>query len=167
MLIIGSKKSIESQQLKKEAEKRNHYLKIMPLNQLILGFQKNLFVSTKKGRDISEFDAILFRAISRHIVEAKIIARYMKNKNKIVIDDILAKSNYDYHKFLMHTKLKELALTAARAAEIEFAGLDIMPDKNGRLKVLEINRSPQFKRFSQVTGINVAEEVIKYIEKKR
>jgi len=58
MLIIGSKKSIESQQLKKEAEKRNHYLKIMPLNQLILGFQKNLFVSTKKGRDISEFDAI-------------------------------------------------------------------------------------------------------------
>src|SRR3990167_4448041 len=293
ILLIGSKKSPESQQLKKEAEKRSHYLKIIPLNQLILSFRQNLFVFTKEGRDISEFDAILFRAINRHIVEAKIIAEYMKNRNKIVIDDILAGSNYDHHKFLMHTKLKEenipqpitylplglnalkktlekiepplvvkhlkemrgryvfrfdaqkevldffsrnkkewlglprgkagryliqewypakkyyrvlilgeealgamerlsllcknrpkiplaerskkikltkklkeLALTAARTAGIEFAGVDIMPDKNGQLRVLEINRSPQFKRFSQITGLNVAKKVIKYIESK-
>ena len=62
--------------------------------------------------------------------------------------------------------LKKLSLAATKALGIELAGLDIMPDRGGQLRVLEINRSPRFKRFTQVTGTNVAEEVIKYIEKK-
>lgn len=251
-----------------------------------MGIQKNFIVFTEKNKDISEFDAVIFRAINRHITEAKIIAKYMRDKNKIIIDEILAKNDYDFHKFLMHIKLKnknipqpttylplgfnilkkilekikpplvvkhlkkmhgrdvfrfntrkkvldffsknkkqrpdryliqkwyparsyyrvlvldgkvlgaierisllcenkpkiplaerskktvlteklkKISLLAARAAEIEFGGLDIMPDKKDRLKILEINRSPKFKRFSQVTGINVAEKVIEYIENK-
>lgn len=284
ILIIGSRKSIESQQLKKEAEKRGHLTKIIPLRELIFGGQKSLIILTKENKDIKEFEAVLFRAISRHIIEAKIVAKYIQEAGKIVIDEILAQGNYDYHKFLMHNKmwqrnipqpatylplnlnslkiilerikpplivkhikemhgrnvfrfdskkevlnffeqnkkqrigryliqewypskkyyrvlvlnkkvlgamerlslqcknrpkiplsqrskktkltltLKNLALKAAQATNIEFAGLDIMPDQKGQWRVLEVNRSPQFKRFTQVTGINVAEEVIKYIE---
>ena len=66
----------------------------------------------------------------------------------------------------LSTALKKISLEATQASGIELAGLDIMPDKKGQLRVLEINRSPQFKRFTQVIGLNVAEEIIEYIEKK-
>jgi ribosomal protein S6--L-glutamate ligase len=286
ILIIGSKKSTESQLLKKKAEERGHMVEIIPLRELICGGQKNLVILTKEKKDIRKFEAVLFRAINQHVIEAKIVAQYMQEAGKIVIDEILAQGNYDYHKFLMHTKmwqknipqpatyfplnlnglkiileqikpplivkhikemrgrhnfrldtkkevldfftqnkkqrlscyliqewhpsqcyyrtlvlgnkvlgamerlslhcqnrpkiplnkrskkadlsptLKELSLQATQALGIEFAGLDIIPDKGGQWRVLEINRSPRFKRFTQVTGVNVAEEVIKYIERK-
>ncbi|GAI40639.1 unnamed protein product, partial [marine sediment metagenome] len=69
-------------------------------------------------------------------------------------------------KAVLSPALKKISLQTAQTLGIELAGLDIMPDKKGQLRVLEINRSPKFKRFTQVTGLNVAEEVIKYIEKK-
>jgi len=284
ILIIGSTKSKESKLLKEEADKRNHSVEIIPLSKLIFKGQKKLMIFTPNGLDIKNFEAILFRAISKHVIEAKIIARYMKDKKRIVIDEILAKCNYEYHKFFMHSQLwtknipqpytffalnlntikkavdelnppfivkhikemhgqgnfrfdsqeqllnffknknhlgkyliqewysskyyyrtiilgnkvlgaierlslhcknrpkiplnqrskkaslsadlEKISLKTAKAMDIEFAGLDIMPDNKGNLYLLEINRSPQFKRFSQVTGLNIAEETIKYIEGK-
>ncbi len=284
IIIIGSRKVIESKLLKGEAEKRNHHLKIVPLTRLIFKGDKKLSILLPNKQELSSFDAILFRAINKHIIEAKIIAKYMRNNKRIIIDEILARGNYDYHKFLMHSKLweakipqpktfyplnlkkvkyalkdlktpiiikhikemkgrsvfrfdtkkealnffiknkkyhyliqewypskkyyrvlvlgnkafgaierlslkckkrpkillekrskkteltsllKNLALRAAKATGIEFAGVDIMPNQKDKLSVLEVNRSPQFKRFMKVTGINVAEEIIKYIEKKK
>lgn len=284
ILIIGSDKSKESQILKEAALKRGHQLKIIPLAKLIFQGQENLVITTPAGLDIKNFEAILFRAISRHIIEAKIVAQYMGDNKRKVIDEILAQGNYEYHKFFMHSRLwtkqipqpttffilnsanlkevarkikppfiikhikemrgrsnfrfdsqeelfnffkkkerlgyyliqewypakyyyrtlvlgnkvlgamerlslhcqdrpeisliqrskkaslsadlKKISLAAAKALGIELAGLDIMPDPEGQLRILEINRSPQFKRFSQVTGLKVAEEIIKYIEKK-
>jgi ribosomal protein S6--L-glutamate ligase len=285
ILIIGSSKSKESQSLKQEGEKRNHQVKIISISNLIFSGREKLSIHTKEGLNIADFEAILFRAISRHIIEAKIIARYMKDKQRVVIDEILAGDNYEYHKLFMHSRLwaknipqpltfqifnlkeakkaikkvraplivkhiKEMhgrsnfrfdsekqafeffrqnkkrlgnyliqewypskyyyrtlvlgakalgamerlsfhcqnrpsiplsqrskkaelssalgkiSLRTTQALNIELAGLDIMPDKKGQLRILEINRSPQFKRFSQVTGINVAEKIIKYIEQK-
>lgn len=284
ILIIGSPKSKESQLLKKEAIKRNHSVKIIPLSKLVFSGQKTLSIVTPKGMDIKNFEAVLFRAINQHIIEAKIVAQYMQDNKRKVIDKILANGNYEYHKFFMHSRLwakyipqpltffafdlkgieeitkkikppfivkhikemhgqsnfrfdskkqlldffkkknhlgyyliqewypakyyyrtlvlgnkvlgamerlslhcqnrpkiplsqrskkaslsadlEKFSLAAAKALEIELAGLDIMPDKKGQLRVLEINRSPKFKRFTQVTEINVAEEVIKYIERK-
>lgn len=286
LLIIGTKKSEESQLLKKEAEKRDHSVEIASLTSLIFSNGKKQSILTKDGKDINEFDAVLFRAINQHIIEAKIVAKYMKERQKTVVDEILAQGDYEYNKLFMHSKLwtkhipqpltlqafnlkniervfkkikaplmvkhakemhgrsvfrfdskkealnffkenkekrlgcyliqewypskhyyrtlvlenrvlgamkrlslkcknrpkiplnqrskkaeltpglKKLSLKTVRALGIELAGLDIMPDKNGELKVLEINRSPQFKRFSQITGVNVAEEIIKYLEQK-
>lgn len=284
ILIIGSDQSKESQLLREEAEKRNHSLTVIPLSKLIFGGRKNLSITTPTGQDIKGFEAILFRAISRHITEAKIVAQYLVNNQRPIVDQILAKGNYEYHKFFMHSRLwakqipqpttffvlnptslkaavqkikppfivkhikemhgrsnfrfdsqkeldsffqkkerlgqfiiqewypskhyyrilvlgnrvlgamkrlslhcqdrpkiplsqrsekanlsmelEKISLATTKAMEIELAGLDIMPDPKGQLKILEINRSPQFRRFSQVTGIKVAEEIIKYLEKK-
>jgi len=284
ILIIGSPKSKESQLLKEAAIKRNHSIKIVSLAKLIFSGQQSLSITTPAGLDIKNFEAVLFRAISRHIIEAKIVAQYMKDNERKVIDEILAQGNYEYHKFFMHSRLwtkqvpqpttffifnqadlkevaqkikppfivkhikemhgrsnfrfdsqeelfdffekkerlgcyiiqewypdkyyyrtlvlgnkvlgamerlslhcqdrpniplaqrskkaslspalKKISLEATRALGIELAGLDIMPDKKGQLQVLEINRSPKFKRFTQVIGLNVAEEIIKYIEEK-
>lgn len=286
LLIIGSPQSHESQLLKKEAEKKDHSAEIIPLSKLIFAGQNKLLITTLKDLDIECFDAVLFRAINRHITEAKIIAQYMNDRKKIVIDKVLANDNYYFHKFFMHhrlwlknipqpvtyyafdlegiqtviqklkppvivkhikgmhgrsifrfdtqqavldffktprtkrlgsyiiqewypceyyyrtlvlnnkvlgamervslfnqnqskiplsqrskkaepfTALKELSLKTARALKIELAGLDIMPDRDGVLRVLEINRSPKFERFTQITGINVSEKIIKYLEQK-
>ncbi len=284
ILIIGSNKSKESQLLKEAALKRGHQLEIVPLAKLIFQGQENLAITTPANQDIKNFEAILFRAISQHIIEAKIVAQYMEDNKRKVIDEILAQGNYEYHKFFMHSRLwakqipqpttffilnsanlkkavqkikppfiikhikemhgrsnfrfdsqeelfnffkkeeqldryliqewypakyyyrtlvlgnkvlgamerlslhcqdrpkiplsqrakkfslspalKKISLEATQALGIELAGLDIMPDKKGQLRILEINRSPQFKRFDQVTGLNVAKEIIKYIEKK-
>ena len=286
ILIIGSVKSKESQLLKEAAAKRNHSAVIIPLTKLIFLGKEDLIITTPAGLDIKNFEAVLFRAISQHIIEAKIVAKYMEDKKRIVIDEILAKGNYEYHKFFMHSRLwakripqpttffilnsanlreaarkikppfvvkhikemhgqsnfrfdskeqlfnffkeknkkrlgyyliqewypakyyyrtlvlgnrvlgamerlslhcqnrpniplnqrskkailslalKKISLQASQALDIELAGLDIMPDSKGQLRVLEINRSPQFKRFSQVIGLNVAEKIIKYIEEK-
>lgn len=284
ILIIGSAKSKESQLLKEAAVKRNHSAAIIPLSKLILKGQQSLSITTPAGLDIKNFEAVLFRAINQHIIEAKIVAQYMKDKKRTVIDEILAKGNYEYHKFFMHSRLwaenipqpltffvfnldnlkraiqklkppfivkhikemhgqsnfrfdskkqlfkffkkekrlasyliqewypskyyyrtlvlgnrvlgamerlslhcldrpsiplsqrskkaalspalKKISLQTTQTLGIELAGLDIMPASKGQLRVLEINRSPRFKRFTQVTGLNVAEEIVKYIEEK-
>lgn len=287
LLIIGSPQVKESQLLKQEAIKRNHLAEIIPLSKLVFGGKKILSIITLKGIDIKNFDAVLFRAINRHTIEAEIVAQYMKNGKKTVIDEILSKGNYRFHKFFMHSRLwaknipqpptfyainsngikqitqiikppfivkhlkemhgrntfrfnsekevidflkapgkkrqgnfliqewypskyyyrtivlgdkvlgvikrlslfcksrpeiplnqrsektnlsadlENLSLKSAKAVGIELAGIDIMPDKEGNLRILEINRSPKFRRFTKVTGINAAEEIIKYIEGKR
>ncbi|MFH1461182.1 MAG: hypothetical protein ABIF84_02060 [Patescibacteria group bacterium] len=284
LLIIGSPRSKESQLLKEASEKRSHLVKIIPIAELIFKGEKTLSIRARQGLDIKNFEAVLFRAINRHIIEAKIIAQYMKDKKRVVVDEVLANGNYECHKFFTHSRLwakqifqpttffifnpvnlkevvrkikppfivkhikgmrgrsnfrfnsqkelfdffkkkerlgryliqewypakyyyrtlvlgskvlgamkrlslhcqdrpkiplsqrskkarlsdglKKISLRTAKAMKIELAGLDIMPDSHGRLRVLEINRSPQFRRFSRVTGIEVAEEIIKYLEKK-
>jgi len=283
-LIVGSLKSEESQLLKKEAEKRSHSVEIFSLSKMTFSGQGNLSITLPDGRDVKDFEAVLFRAINRHIIEAKIVAQYLAGHQRIVLDRVLAQGKYENHKFFTHSRLwakqipqpttffvlspinlkeavrkikppfivkhikemrgrdnfrfdsqeelfnffkkkerfglyliqewypakyyyrtlvlgnkvlgamkrlslhcqnrpriplsqrskktglpadlKNISLKTAHALEIELAGLDIMPDPQGQLRILEINRSPQFKRFSQVTGINAAEEIIKYIEKK-
>ncbi|MBT5338500.1 hypothetical protein HN858_02775 [Candidatus Falkowbacteria bacterium] len=59
--------------------------------------------------------------------------------------------------------LKILALKAAKATNTDIAGVDIIKDGDD-LKLLEVNRSPKFKRFTKITKINVAEQIVKYLE---
>jgi glutathione synthase/RimK-type ligase-like ATP-grasp enzyme len=60
-------------------------------------------------------------------------------------------------------ELSELALSAARATHADIAGVDIIVE-NGEPKLLEVNRSPKFKRFTKVVGLNVASEIVGYLE---
>ncbi|PIR93726.1 hypothetical protein COT97_05160 [Candidatus Falkowbacteria bacterium CG10_big_fil_rev_8_21_14_0_10_39_11] len=68
------------------------------------------------------------------------------------------------HKSELTMELKRLALKAAKATNTDIAGVDIIYDGD-KPYVLEVNRSPQFKRFTQVVGVNVAGEIIDYLEK--
>lgn len=61
-------------------------------------------------------------------------------------------------------EMKELALRAARVLEYEVAGVDIIYYRQ-KPYILEVNRTPQFKGFNEALNINVAEEIIKYLEK--
>lgn len=47
----------------------------------------------------------------------------------------------------------------AKFPELDFVGVDLAVLNDGSFAIIEINRSPQFKGFYKVTGINLAEKV--------
>lgn len=57
----------------------------------------------------------------------------------------------------------EAAIAAAAACCLEFGGIDLMKDRGGRWRVLEVNRACQFKGFEKATGVNVAKAVISHL----
>lgn len=46
-----------------------------------------------------------------------------------------------------------------RAPELDMVGIDMARTANGELKVLEVNRSPGFAKFHELTGFNLAQEL--------
>ncbi len=56
------------------------------------------------------------------------------------------------------------ALKAAKAMGLGIAGVDLLQSNKGPL-VLEVNSSPGLEGIETATGINVAQEIIKYVER--
>ncbi len=57
----------------------------------------------------------------------------------------------------------QIALDAARAFDLEIAGVDVIRSRRGPL-VLEVNANPGFESLAEVTGIDIASEIIAYAE---
>jgi ribosomal protein S6--L-glutamate ligase len=60
-----------------------------------------------------------------------------------------------------------LAARAARAVGAEVAGVDVLPDRDGKPWLLEVNAVPGWKALAAVTGVDVAAEVIRYVRRTR
>ncbi len=67
--------------------------------------------------------------------------------------------------FKLTKEISDIAVKASKSASIEISGVDLA-FYNGKWFVLETNRSPKFKAFESITGINAAEKIVKYLEKK-
>lgn len=59
---------------------------------------------------------------------------------------------------------KHLAVRAAKAIGLQVAGVDVIQTKHGPA-VMEVNANPGFEALEKVTGVNVAEAIIKYARK--
>ncbi len=58
----------------------------------------------------------------------------------------------------------EKAIKAAKACGIEVAGVDVVFKEGEKEPYFwEVNRAPNYTRFEEVTGINVAEEIVSYL----
>lgn len=57
-----------------------------------------------------------------------------------------------------------LCLQAAQAVETDYAGVDLLPGTNGRLYLLEVNSIPGWKGLQSVSPVNIASELIGYLE---
>lgn len=58
-------------------------------------------------------------------------------------------------------EMKQLAKSAKEAVGYEIAGVDLIQNKeNGKWYILEINRTPEFKKFTKATGIGALSEII-------
>jgi len=58
----------------------------------------------------------------------------------------------------------ETALIAARSMGLGVAGVDMLQSKDGPL-VLEVNSSPGLEGIEKATGTNIAEKIIRYVER--
>ncbi len=61
-------------------------------------------------------------------------------------------------------KIKQIALRAAKIAQLSVAGVDIvLRDPDQKPFIFEVNRAPQFKGFMRATGINVPLKLAEYL----
>jgi RimK family alpha-L-glutamate ligase len=58
----------------------------------------------------------------------------------------------------------ELGVRAARAVGAGYAGVDLLPARDGRLLVLEVNGIPGWKGVQQATGVDVPAAVVRHLE---
>lgn len=61
------------------------------------------------------------------------------------------------------TELAHLARRAAAAVGATVAGVDLLPARDGRLYAIEVNAVPGWKALGEVTGIDVAERVLRVV----
>lgn len=59
----------------------------------------------------------------------------------------------------MEDRLEALALAAVAAVGADFAGVDIVPDSEGKLFVLEVNSMPAWSGLQSVVQINIADAI--------
>ncbi len=58
---------------------------------------------------------------------------------------------------------EQLALAAADALGAPVAGVDLLPDREGRWYVLEVNAVPGWRALAPVSGIDVAAEIVRFL----
>ncbi len=61
-------------------------------------------------------------------------------------------------------KEQEIALNAAKYLGLGVAGVDLLRSKKGPL-LIEVNASPGLKGIEEATGVNIAKEIIQFVEK--
>ncbi len=58
----------------------------------------------------------------------------------------------------------KLAVEAARACGIKIAGVDLVYEKGNEVPLFwEVNKTPNYSRFAQVTGIDVPREIVRHL----
>jgi len=62
----------------------------------------------------------------------------------------------------LNPTLSKLALQSSRALGLEISGCDMILQKNGSPKVIEVNYSPGFSGLEDATGTDIAKQIIHY-----
>jgi RimK family alpha-L-glutamate ligase len=60
-----------------------------------------------------------------------------------------------------------LCLRAAQCVGAEYAGIDLLPARDGRQYILEVNGIPGWQGLQTTTDLNIAEEIVAYLENPR
>jgi len=60
----------------------------------------------------------------------------------------------------------ELAVRAARAVGADYAGVDLLPARDGRILVLEVNGIPGWKGVQGATGVDVPAAIVAQLERR-
>ena len=62
------------------------------------------------------------------------------------------------------SKERSIAVRAAKAMGLQVAGVDLLQSKRGPV-VIEVNSSPGLEGIEKTTGIDVASQIVMYVEK--
>ena len=64
-------------------------------------------------------------------------------------------------------EIEQVALRAAAAVGADYAGVDVLPARDGSLYVLEVNGIPGWEGLQQATGLDVAAAIVEHLERVR
>lgn len=92
-VIIGSTLSENSKDLEKEINLRGHKVDFLKFSDIVFEYNSKLqnFDIKKGGVSLLEFDVFIFRGYNKSFVEAQILAKWLVDNKKIVIDEFLSK----------------------------------------------------------------------------
>jgi RimK family alpha-L-glutamate ligase len=68
------------------------------------------------------------------------------------------------HRVTLSADHCDLAIRAAAAVGADYAGVDLLPSRDGRMFVLEVNGIPGWQGLQQATGIDVAAAITRQLE---
>jgi len=107
--ILGSPETFESYKLQEEGQRRGHQIERIDFSDLVfLAGPKVKFLY--KQKNLTNFDAAIFRGLTKHVSQALILAEYLFLAKKIVVDERLAKSRYIESKFSSLVKFSRAGL---------------------------------------------------------
>ncbi|SOD95486.1 30S ribosomal protein S6--L-glutamate ligase [Spirosoma fluviale] len=111
------------------------------------------FVAEAKGSDIRAFvvGGRVVGAIKRQGLEGEFRSNIHRGGNAMTVT--------------LTPDEEQTAVAAARALGLKVAGVDMLPSDRGPL-VLEVNSSPGLEGIEKATGVDIAAEIIAYIEEK-
>lgn len=67
--------------------------------------------------------------------------------------------------FTLTPELESISLAASHALGLDIAGVDILIDRGGRPRVIEVNYAPGFKGLEAATGLDIADRMVAFIER--
>ena len=70
----------------------------------------------------------------------------------------------DARPFDLPPALEQMALRAAAAIGADYAGVDLLPARDGRVFVLEANGIPGWEGLQRATGLDVADALVRHVE---
>ena len=68
--------------------------------------------------------------------------------------------------FVLPPEWESLALGAAAAVGADYAGVDLLPSRDGTVFVLEVNAIPGWQGLQRATGIDVAGAIVEHLDRK-
>ncbi|GAB4040623.1 30S ribosomal protein S6--L-glutamate ligase [Spirosoma jeollabukense] len=121
------------------------------------GLKKNVlvqeFIAESKGSDIRAFviGGRVVGAIKRQGLDGDFRSNIHRGGNAVSVE--------------LTPQEEQTAIQAARALGLKVAGVDMLPSDRGPL-VLEVNSSPGLEGIENATGVDIATQIITYIEDK-
>lgn len=111
------------------------------------------YIAEAQGKDIRIFvcGKRIVAAMERSAKEGEFRANFHKGGS--VLEAILSKEE------------KDLALKATATLGLDIAGVDILRTKTGP-KIIEVNSNPGLEGISKASGINVAEKLVDFLERR-
>lgn len=122
------------------------------------------FFKDKKGEYLIQEDLEENEYIRIFVIGDEVIGAIKRTKRRPLKNRAI-KAGVKSKKIEASRELNELALKAMRISGNDVSGLDFIKH-NGKYYLIEANRSPQFRAFSKITVINVAEKIINYLEER-
>ena len=144
------------------------YCFLMILNSLI-----QLYIKLKKNKEkvyyLQKLEDIKIKSVKKWqdfrilVCDNKIIASMIrKNKKKITNIGQGGKA----FNFNADEKIKKISINAAKLVAADYAGIDLIKDRYGNYKVIEINSVPAWKGLQKTTDKNIASILAKTFVKK-